>query len=201
MVRREFKERWKPVMFTNGKYKVSNHGRVMSVYSLSCQCKIRLTGTILKHQIHHNGYPIIGITWMAEGVRKKKKIFVHRLVGEAFVPNTQGKPQINHKNGVKDDNYYENLEWVTNLENTHHAQRIGLKPIAKPVERRPRKIPPKKAKEIVDIITGEKYISVTLATLLNTNRKEVCRMINGERGPNISPYRYTGRIVNQSEYL
>lgn len=188
-------------MFTNGKYKVSNYGRVMSVYSLSSCCELRLTGTILKPQIHEHGYPIVCLKWKTDGVNKTKKIFVHRLVGEAFVPNPEKKPQINHINGVKDDNYYENLEWVTGLENMHHAQRIGLVPIATPKERRPRKEYSPRVKEIENAETGDKYIAIELATLLNTSAREVCRMINGERKPNTSPYQYTGRFVNLKEYL
>lgn len=182
-------------MFTNGKYKVSNYGKVMSVYALSPRCEIRLTGTMLKQQLHKHGYPMVGLTWMDEGVRKKKKMFIHRLVGETFVKNPDKKPQINHINGVKDDNYFENLEWVTNLENTHHAQRIGLKAVAKPKERRPRKTWPPRYKEVINTNTGEKFSTKILAESLGTSPKEICRMINEERGPNESPYRYTGNFV------
>ena len=57
---------------------------------------------------------------------KGKKYLLHRLLAQAFIPNPEGKPCVNHKDGNKHNNALRNLEWVTRSENQRHAYETGL---------------------------------------------------------------------------
>lgn len=91
-------------------YFVSSMGRV---YSASTN-KILKTN---KKWYHH-------ISMKREG--KTLHFLAHRWVAQAFIPNPENKPFINHKNAIKSDNRVENLEWCTNKENMQHAGSLGL---------------------------------------------------------------------------
>lgn len=101
-------------------YEVSNYGRVRS-------CHNNKYGNIknkklLKLQINGPGYPYI----ILHKDKQLKMVRIHRLVAEYFVPNPENKPVVNHIDANKTNNYYENLEWVTDQENRDHASKLGL---------------------------------------------------------------------------
>lgn len=103
-------------------YEVSSFGRIKSIKKeINHGNYIRLSEEkILTPKNHRCGYLFISLS--KDGV--KKQYLIHRLVAEAFIPNTENKPQVNHKNGIRTDNSLINLEWLTVSENHEHAFRV-----------------------------------------------------------------------------
>ena len=128
----------------NPNYLVSNTGRV------------RRDGSAKDHSIRdRKGY--FAVDLYENGKRTTER--VHILVAEAFVPNPDNKPMINHKDGNKHNNNAENLEWVTHKENCEHAWKNGL---AKPSYGMLGKSNPnggRKGKRIRIVETGEVFES------------------------------------------
>lgn len=123
-------EEWRSVIGWEDWYEVSNLGNVRSVdrYILYSNNQKRLQkGKILKPYLDKNGYAVVCL--IKNGKKKIGKI--HRLVCQSFLETNKDKTQVNHKNGVKDDNRVENLEWVDGYENQTHAVKTGLRVMPK----------------------------------------------------------------------
>lgn len=113
-------EKWKPIFKYELIYEISNKGNVRRSLS-SLPHDGTYPGRRLKPSLV-KGYYKIGLH--KEGTRKM--VFVHRLVAEAFIPNTKSLLFVNHKDINKQNNDRENLEWCTSKQNSEHAQKLGL---------------------------------------------------------------------------
>lgn len=102
-------EVWKDVVGFEGLYKVSNLGRVAST-QFHGENNFKLMSLI-----YNRGYTTVKLRNWKKNI--SGNYLVHRLVADAFIPNIENKPYIDHINTIRDDNRVENLRWVTHLEN------------------------------------------------------------------------------------
>lgn len=118
-------EVWKSVLGYEGLYEVSNFGNVITKqrYVNGPRGLAKRKEHILKSFKSNSGY--LRVSLYKNGL--EKHFSIHRLVAIAFIPNPENKLEINHINGVKDDNRICNLEWVTKSENEKHAYKTALK--------------------------------------------------------------------------
>ena len=101
-------------------YQVSNYGRVKSLErKVKCKNGYRTVRERILKPININGYYRVQLS--SDG--KKKYMLVHRLVGQAFLPNPYNLPEVNHKNEIKTDNRLENLEYCDRQYNTNYGTR------------------------------------------------------------------------------
>lgn len=120
------KETWKPVVGYEGLYEVSDLGRVKKV----ARTITKADGTIKKvderilKPSDSNGYQIVGL--YRNGVSNPN--WVHRLVAQAFIPNPNKLPEVNHKDEIRTNNKLDNLEWISHRDNSNygkHNERIS----------------------------------------------------------------------------
>lgn len=117
-------EIWKDIKHYEGIYQVSNKGNIMF---LGKKAPIRnqygATGfrTVPSKQLKPSGNRYLKVALYKNGV--KTYYSVHRLVAEAFLPNPEGKPQVNHIDENKLNNNVENLEWCTSRYNCNYGNR------------------------------------------------------------------------------
>lgn len=104
-------EVWKDVPEYEGLYQASNLGKVRSIRRSGSK-GLKLSEQRLRGYLK---------CWFSKD-NKVKSFLVHRVIAITFLPNSENKSQINHKNGVKDDNRVENLEWCSSQDNHAHSR-------------------------------------------------------------------------------
>lgn len=110
-------EQWKPIEGYEGIYEVSSIGRVRSLDRYDRRGIFRKS-QIIKTKRHPEGYRSVSL-W-SDG--KQTPLLVHRLVAQAFLPNPDNLPDVNHKDEDKTNNRADNLEWCTKEYNCNYGQ-------------------------------------------------------------------------------
>lgn len=165
-------EIWKDIRGYEGKYQVSNCGRVKSLQRWdSLHNRVHKREKLLKQNYDRKGYAKVKLYDSTH----KQTLPVHRLVATAFILNPDNKPQVNHINGIKADNTVENLEWCSNIENQHHARINGLADNCK-----------KKGKAVVQCDLQGNVVKVwknikTASTTLHLQSSCICLCCKGKR--------------------
>lgn len=118
-------EQWRTCK-ENSNYEISNFGNVRNKFKKN----------LIFQGDNGHGYKNV----MLYNHQKRKVYYVHRLVANAFIPNPDNLPQVNHIDGNKSNNCVANLEWVTISENMIHASKNGLKNVTERVRENARNI-------------------------------------------------------------
>lgn len=104
-------EIWRDIPKYEGKYQISNFGRVKSVIR-----KNRKSCKILKQASHSGGYKSVGLY----ANKVLRAFYVHRIVAEVFLGNPKNKPEVDHIDGNPSNNAVSNLRWATTIENRNN---------------------------------------------------------------------------------
>lgn len=127
-------ELWSDINEFDKKYSVSSLGRIKIKENISKRinngilCNYHQKEIIKSLKINDNENEYVRVSLIHNSSKKPKTTYVHRLVAEAFIPNPQNLPEVNHINGKKSDNRVENLEWCDKSYNMKHAiKSLGFK--------------------------------------------------------------------------
>lgn len=162
-------EIWKETEISG--YFISNLGRLKG-----------RSGKIIKTYLNADGYRVICLK--PEGRNgKAKSVRIHRLIAEAFIPNPDNKPFINHKDGNKQNNSIENLEWCTNQENVKHAFDTGLNKALSGSINPFAKLTSAQIKYIKEkyIPRDKNFGARALGKMFNVPHSKIVRILKGER--------------------
>lgn len=182
----ELLETWKPIKDYEERYEVSNNGNVRSLGHNVCfldygkYVDFYRDGKLLKPTVNKYGYFVV--TLYDPSTKKAKVHKVHRLVAEAFIPNVENRPMIDHINAIKTDNRVENLRWCTHKENMNNPMKDPLVAKKSGVKKRgtisPARKPVKAKKDGITLI----FPSITAAGQeLGLDRALICQVLHNRQ--------------------
>lgn len=150
---------WKSIKGFEELYKVSNLGNVKNAKTNKNSKPVKNKTGYMRVNLSKNGI--------------KKNFHIHRLVAEAFIPNPENKPQVNHKDENLENNCVDNLEWCDSKYNTNYGERN-------------KKIANKLSKKINQFSLVGEYLktwnsSMEIERTLGINQSNICLCCNGKR--------------------
>lgn len=176
-------EIFKPVKGYDGLYEISNHGKVKSLPKIWGTRRVigKKGETELMAAKVDNGYPRVVLSKNSI----TKSFSVHRLVAEAFVENPNNYPIVNHINSIRDDNYYENLEWTTYKGNAIHAFQNGNRKGQLGEANPQSKYKDRDIKIIKKLHLDGYYSQNEIAEMFEDRQGNISRIVNGQRWKHI----------------
>lgn len=170
---------------------------IYSLYEISDLGNVRRKKYVTRHHrkfkskiyaliLKNDGYLGVSILTQSNNPDSRKLYPVHRLVAETFIPNKDGKSEVNHKNGIKTDNRVSNLEWVTRSENSIHAYKTGLahmtKEMAKKISLANLSMSEEQQKEILEVYFYTNFSIRKICLLFKTHHTVIKEIIDGTYG-------------------
>lgn len=184
---------WKPIKDYEQLYEISNTGKVRrkdSIVTRSNGRQLPVKGGEM--QLRDNGMGYLRVKLCKNN--KSRRVLIHRLIAEHFIPQPDGMTIINHRDGNKQNNHISNLEWTTQKENIRHARETGLvniekwkKSIAETGRRVIKDLHIQNSRSVINTETGEKFSSIIdAAKALGVCRMSLGKKLRGQRKNNTS---------------
>lgn len=177
-------EIFRPIRGYEGLYEISNHGRVKSLPKSwgkdGRSFGVKGETELMAHKMD-NGYPRIVLC--KDSI--KRAMSVHRLVAEAFIENPNNYPVVNHRNSIKSDNYFENLEWTTYKGNAIHAFENGRRSGRKGMAHHHSKYSDMDIRVIRKLYSDGKYSQQEIADMFEDYQSNISRIILKKRWSHI----------------
>ena len=172
-------EEWRDVVGYEGHYMLSNYGRIKSFYSN----KVSKRNLIRKPVFIKDGY--IQVAFSNGKGNDRTCMGAHVAVAQAFIPNSEGKPIVNHEDGNPWNNCVWNLNWTTNGENQKHATKIGTKKIG--YENPLAKLTPEQVRYIREhyIPRDKEFSLAAFSRKFNVGMSTLKRVVNGQGYRNV----------------
>lgn len=170
-------EQWKQIEGYENYY-VSDHGRAKVIKpsgELILKPKLKYARESNRKEKRENtGY----LTIVVSKKGKKKDLKLHILVAKAFIPNPENKPQVNHKDGIKNNCDASNLEWTSHIENQVHATEHGLRPVGE--KNGQAKLTTEMVVEIKRLLNNTNLSNTEIAKMYNVHKSVISSIKRGK---------------------